>query len=345
VWVLLNDKRETVWKDTVACHPAHINISVKKLPVLPMEVKVAIEPVCGWRWVTKQLEEAGFEIHIAHPQKVRLIAESKQKNDLNDATILADLLRVNMFPESYRISDDIHELREKVRERHFLVVMRTSAKNRLHGVATSKGLHLIEGNNPLLRRGTDQINKGNDEVMKELLAVIEELNSHIDIITKKINEKAKELPLAKLLMTMPGIGAITAFTVITEIGDFSRFGNAKKLASFAGLVPRQRSSGDNIRLGPITNMGSKFLRSAMVEAAMRIRESNAPELYEFVTNLKPSCGAKRARVALGRKMLTIMWAMVKNNCPYSAKFIINEKRSSLPSAIRSSSDPDCLPDA
>ena len=336
-WVMMDEKRNVVWKNTVASHPFDISTSIEKLPVPLVGIKVAIEPVTGWRWVTKQLEEAGLEIHIAHPMKVRLIAESKQKTDFNDAKTLADLLRAGMLPEGHRVSDEIYELRVVLRERYFLVSERTAVKNRLHGLVTTKGVHLVDGSNPLQKRGKKWIEKGSDETMKELLEVIGELDTHIDFLSKKIDGLTKEIPEAKLLMTVPGVGPITALTVVAEVGDFSRFESAKKLSSFAGIVPKQRSSGEKVRLGSITHQGSKYLRTAMVKTAMRIRADYAPELYQFVAKLTPNCGAKRARVALARKMLAIMWTMVKNNSPYEPSIISQTHSSHLSSAIRKES--------
>ena len=337
VWVMMDEKRDVVWHASVASHPSDISAGIEKIPASLTEVKVAIEPVCGWRWVTKQLEEVGLEIHIAHPQKVRMIAESKQKTDFNDARTLADLLRAGMLPESYRVADEVYDLRVIIRERQFLVSKRTDVKNRLHGIATTQGLHLVPGNNPLQKRGSKWIEEGNDESMKELLLVIKELDAHIEIFTKKIEKAARESHQAEVLMSMPGIGPITALTVIAEVGDFSRFEKADKLASFAGLVPRQRSSGEKVKLGAITHLGSKFLRSAMVEAAMRIHPESAPELFKVVETLKPRCGAMRARVALARKMLAIMWTLVKNNTMYDPSVVLNARRSSSSSAIRKES--------
>lgn len=128
-------------------------------------------------------------------------------------------------------------------------------------------------------------------------------------------------PVAKLLMTFPGVGIVTALTIISEVADFSRFDSGKKLASFAGLVPRQRSSGESIRYGSITHAGSAPLRTALVETAMRIRVGNAPELYSFVERLTKASTAKKARVALARKILVIMWKMVITNTPYQPKNI------------------------
>jgi transposase len=345
VWVMMDEKRNVVWHDNFASHPLDISVGIAKIPVPLTEVKVAIEPVCGWRWVTKQLEEAGLEVHITNPQKVRLIAESKQKTDFNDARTLADLLRAGMLPESYRVSDKIYELRVIIRERHFLVSKRTDVKNRLHGMATTKGLHVVSQGNPLQKNGKKRINEGDDEIMKELLTLIGELDTHIDSLTEKVEKLSRELPETKLLMTMPGVGPITALTVLSEVGDFSRFDKAEKLASFAGLVPKQRSSGEKVRLGGITHVGSKYLRTAMVETAMRIRPGYAPELQKFVDTVKTNGGAKRARVALARKMLTGMWAMMKHNAPYDPHCLENKRLSPSSSAIRKESYLDGLLDA
>ena len=141
---------------------------------------------------------------------------------------------------------------------------------------------------------------------------------------------------------MPGVGTITALTVIAEVGDFSRFEKAEKLASFAGLVPKQRSSGEKVRLGGITHLGSKYLRTAMVETAMRIRPGYAPELQNFVDTVKIGSSPKRARVALARKMLTIMWMMIRKNVEYDPLVFQKNRLSPSSSAIRKESYLDAI---
>ena len=316
VWVLIDDERNVLWKGDVASHPDDINRAVKKLPHPPEEIRAAIEPVTGWRWVVAQLRAMGMDVRIAHPQKVRLIAESDQKHDKGDALMLAELLRAGYFPESLRASDDMHRLRTIVREREYFVGLRTSAKNRLHGLATTMGLHLIPGGNPLQKRGKEAIMAGDDVALRELHLLIEDLDRRIAPFDRLIGSETGERPLARRLMTIPGVGPITALMVIAEVADFSRFASPEKLAAFAGLVPRQRSSGGTVRFGSLTNAGSRHLRTALVETAMRITSANAPELYAFVERLKPTTGAKRARVALARKLLVIMWAMAKTGESY-----------------------------
>ena len=99
-WVLIDDRYRTLWKETVACHPEHISKTLKGLPVSPEKIRVALEPVCGWRWVSDLLEKSGMDVHIAHPLKVQLIAQSTRKYDEGDAQTLASLLQSGYFPEA-----------------------------------------------------------------------------------------------------------------------------------------------------------------------------------------------------------------------------------------------------
>jgi transposase len=339
VWILIDDERKEIWKASVACHPDDISTAIKKMPVSPTEVKVAIEPVGGWRWATQQLTDAGMEVHIAHPQKVRLIAESNQKHDAGDAKMLAELLRSGFFPEAYRVPDEIYHLRTMLRERNFLITLRTSAKNRLHGIATTQGLHHPEGGNPMHKKGKEGIMQSDNVVLKELHRLIEDLDVRIIPFDQFIETEVRKYPEAKLLMSMPCVGPITALTVIAEVGDFARFPSGEKLTNFAGLVPKQRSSGATVKFGSITNAGSSLLRSIMVETAMRIRKEQTPELYGFVERLKLSCGAKRARVALARKMLAIMWTIVTKKTPYDQATFVSALRNTRMSNL------DARPDA
>lgn len=321
VWVLIDEQRTELWKDTVLCHPEYISIAVKKIPVSPSEIQVAIEPVAGYRWVSQQLEEAGMDVHLAHPRKIQLIAKSTKKTDEEDSRTLANLLQSGYFPEAHRSSEEIYKLRLLLRERTFIVRQRTSVKNQLHGIATTQGLHLIPGGNPLFKRGKEGIMTGENFVLKELHHLEEDLEKRIKPFDERLNQELKKHPTASILMSFPGVGMITALTIISEVDNFTRFSTGQKLTSFAGLVPRQRSSGETIRYGSITHAGSAPLRTAVVETAMRIRESNAPELFAFVKRLTPICGAKKARIALARKILVIMWKMVTTNTSYDPQIL------------------------
>ena len=169
----------------------------------------------------------------------------------------------------------------------------------------------------------DRIMAGNNFVLKELHHLEEDLGKRIVPFDEKLQEEVVKYPIARTLCTIPGVGIVTALTVIAEVDDFTRFPSGKHLTSFAGLVPRQRSSGETIRYGAITHAGSAPLRTVLVETAMRIRESNAPELFAFVKRLTLICGAKKARVALARKLLAIIWKMVISNTAYTPRLLLS----------------------
>lgn len=321
VWMLIDEQRTELWKENVLCHPDHITIAVKNIPVPLTEIQVAIEPVAGWRWVSKMLEDNGMDVHIAHPRKIQLIAKSTKKTDTEDARTLANLLLAGYFPEAHKSSDEIYQLRLLLRERTFIIRQRTSIKNQLHGIATTQGLHEIKSGNPLFKKGKEDILKGNNFILKQLHHLVEDFEKRVAPFDERLLSILSQYPIAKLLMTFPGVGIITALTIIAEADDFTRFSSGKKLASFAGLVPRQRSSGEVVRYGSITHAGSASLRTALVETAMRIRAGNAPELYAFIHRLTPICGAKKARVALARKILCIMWKMVTTNTAYTPRIL------------------------
>jgi transposase len=323
VWIIIDEQRTELWKENVLCHPDYISTAVKNIPVPLKEIQVAIEPVAGWRWVSDLLEDVGMQVHIAHPRKIQLIAKSTKKTDTEDARTLANLLLAGYFPEAHKSGDDIYQLRLVLRERDFIIRQRTSIKNQIHGIATTQGLHAIKSGNPLFKKGKANIMAGQNFVLQQLHHLVEDFEKRTVPFDERLRALLPQYPIAQLLMTFPGVGIITALTIVAEVDDFTRFPSGKKLASFAGLVPRQRSSGESIKYGSITHAGSAPLRTALVETAMRIRVSNAPELFAFVQRLTPICGAKKARVALARKILCIMWKMVTTNTPYRRPILLS----------------------
>jgi transposase len=292
-----------------------VDLTLKELPVDPKTISAVLEPVCGWRWVSNKIKESKIDIHIANPFKTRLIADNRLKHDKIDARILAELLRADFLPESYWAPDDVFHLRELVRHRTYLVQLRTSVKNRIHGIFARNGTIEMDVN-PLKKKNLAEVKMSSSDELRNLYLVMNEFTDKIKPLDKEISKIARNNPVSSLLMTMPAVGPITALTVVAEVGDFNRFSDPKKLASFSGLVPRQRSSGESVRFGKITKNGSRILRYVLVEAALRLRENTDIRLGSFLKRLKEKHGAKQARVGLARKMLTTMWYMVKNNVPY-----------------------------
>ncbi len=314
-WVLINADRKVQYKRSVLVTPEAIASALDELPTPLNTMQTAIEPVCGWRWVVKQLEEAGTKVSVANPLKTRLIADSRMKYDSIDAQTLAELLRADFLPTSYVAPDDIQLLRSLIRERTYLVQTRTGLKNRLKAIVAAKGFHDVRDTCLQVGARTAVLALA-DRELTNLLELIQHMDEHIKPLDKEVERFAKNDERTQLLMTVPVIGSITATTIIAEVGDFTRFKKAKQLASYAGLVPSQRSSAGKTKHGRITKVGSKYLRSAFVESAMRFRVHHSPLLYAFCERVKKASSPMKGRVALARKLATVTWYMMHNNTPF-----------------------------
>jgi len=137
------------------------------------------------------------------------------------------------------------------------------------------------------------------------------------LVNELIHSDMELLSLVNLLMTIPGVGFITAATIVAEVGDFTRFTSGKKIAKWAGLTPRMRESGGKRYYGRITRRGSPFVRWILYEAATTIAKLKKPQkLYTFYKGIAIRRGTKIAAVALARKLLVVMHAMVMQGRKY-----------------------------
>lgn len=314
-WVVLGEKDNTkLLTKTYLVTPEDIIRAVLEVKKLGKECYALIEPVCGWIWVVKQLRELGIDVSISNPRKIRMIADSLNKTDENDAYILARLLKTGEVALSYECSPETRKHRSLSRERCFLVNVRSALKCRLESIVTRDGNHTFINQS----KNRTQIIVSNSEVKIHNDAI-----ASIDVVIKQVEEEIKKIiqisPDIKRLMTIPGVGIITASTICAEIGDFKNFKKPENLASFAGLVPRERSSGGKQKLGSITHAGSPYLRYVLIETAMRIRDvKDTSSLYSFYSKIKTKSGPMKARVALARKLLVVIWHMMNKQQDYVA---------------------------
>jgi transposase len=315
-WVVLGEKDNTKLSSrTYLVTPEAINRAFSDAKRFGENMVALIEPVCGWIWVVEQLRDLGIDVHISNPRKVRMIADSLKKTDEEDAYTLAKLLKTGDVHESYECSSLTRKHRSLARERCFLVNTRASVKTRLESIVTR------DGNHTFLKQAKNrtQIIVANTEV-KIHQETIKALDQIIRKVEKELQKNIHATLEMKRLSTIPGVGPITASVICAEIGDFRNFKHPDNLASFAGLVPRERSSGGKQKLGSITHTGSTYLRYVLIETAMRIRDTKETKsLYAFYKRIQTKSGAMKARVALARKLLTIMWHMITKQQDYLAR--------------------------
>jgi len=281
--------------------------------------KVALESCNGWEYIYDYLKDAGYEVKLANPMQILLIAKSRKKTDKHDAKVLADLLRTNMLPTCYAASTDIREQRQVVRHRKSLTDLQTEIKNKIHAILLRNGIE-----HGLSSVFTD---KGKDFLCSIDLPGYDrqQLDNYIEILNhlkQKILQTAEHLedyvrhnPHARLLMTIPGISYYSALMIAAELGDIRRFTNAKQVASYAGLNPSVRQSGMSCYVGHISKQGNRNLRWILVQIAHIIvqRDSRFATFFIRVANQR---SRNIAYVAVARKILVTIYSMLKNNAPY-----------------------------
>jgi transposase len=321
-WTLMNDKKDVLYQGKVPTTEKDTRSALALLPVPAREVQAAIEPVSQWGWYAEVLEKEGVSVKLADALKAKLIASSKLKNDKVDSRTLAELLRTDFLPTAYLAPRETRELREFLRWRQFTVRLRTKCKNRIHSILWKHGLRSpgtdLFGKKARVWLEKQPLNPVFKDELASLLRMIESLGLEAKTLDEEISRRVSIDDEAKTLMTMPGVGPYTALLIQAEVGDFKRFNDPKKLGSYAGLVSSTRSSGEKMRFGNITRQGSHYLRTAMVEAATRIRPKHG-DLSAFFSRIKEKKGPKVARVALARKMLVALWFMVHRKEPFRAR--------------------------
>jgi len=244
-------------------------------------IQVVLESTTNSRAIQRLLkqygEQAGIDLtaEVLDARKIRIIAESVCKCDRLDAKVLGELARSNLkLPTCYMPDDEEFALREHLRARTDLVRIRTMFKNRVHAVLHRRGIlaptaTLFTKTGRAYLAQLDLETEGR-EILDRFLALMDEIDRTIANSTASLKELMRRPRWAKqaaLLQTMPGIGLITAMTILAELGNLDRFRSRAAVANYAGLVPIVRSSNDKRYSGGITHRGSKHLRAMLAEAA------------------------------------------------------------------------------
>ena len=278
---------------------------------LPAGTPVAFEAAFGWGWLVQLLEDYGFEPHMVHPLRCKAIASARLKNDKVDAAILAQLLRADLLPEAWIAPPKVRQLRALLRHRASLVRVGTQQRNRIHAVAADHGYDRSASYWTGPGRGwlaELDLPPASREIVTDCLAVIDGLAPVIDRIDGELHQHARGDPRVTVLRTLPGVGEFTALVMVAEIGDITRFGSARKLASWAGLTPTVRGSDLKVRHGNISKQGSAWLRWVMNQAAQTAKRS--PDFAATYSSIARRRGKKIATIAISRKLLTRAWHLL-----------------------------------
>ena len=285
--------------------------------------EVHCEPVCaviesmtGARIVHDTLEQQGWSVEIADAQKVKGLAPLACKTDKIDSKVLAVLSHRDLVPAIWLPDPSVREERELARFRLHLVKHKSALKNRIHSTLINFGkpcpvtdLFGLEGRRLLKRPAGARALAGKHH---RLDRADRRDRTQISEINRRLKEGHAEHPYVPLLLTVPGIGWVLAFTIAAEIGEIERFSSPEKLTGYTGLCPRVNQSGEKDRRGPLTKHGPTYLRWALLEATMHaLRHPAYAERYQRTKHrLGKQRGAKVAQVDIARRLSHAIWHML-----------------------------------
>jgi transposase len=306
VVVVLDDDGNRVSWSRIDNTPSNL---AREVTAAGADAEVAMEACWGWYWAADVIAECGATLHLAHPLGIAGYRNRRVKNDIADATLLADLLRMGRLPEAWVAPAAVRELREEVRYRHKLTRLRSGLKAQVHQVLgkegvipETKGIWWSGG-----QRWLDELQLGDVYTNRigSLRDLIELYDREIIQADTRIHGRLKGDPGYEAIQQIAGVGRVLAAVFVAEIGDIHRFPDARRLCSWAGLTPRLRESDAHTHRGHITKQGSRLLRWAAIEAVSGAARDRR------VASVKARVGARRGhnigRVAAARHLLTLVY--------------------------------------
>ena len=299
--------------------------SVDKLKAFFKELgkfQIVVEATIGYDWFAALAEKFADRVVLAHPGKLRIIAESTKKTDKVDARVLAEFLAHDMIPEAWRPTPRVREHRTLIRRRCKIQSRITSIKNTIRGILTrynadrtdlftrlgrieSDGLQLLAAERLVI-----------DDLWEELAEAktrLKKLEALLEGFAK--NAPAKEQEARAILATFPGIGFVTTEIILAELGDWRRFESGDAVVAFAGLAPGVRESDKSRKDLGLTKAGSPLLRWSMIQLAHRMKRTSSRWSRDF-QRLSPRIGKKKATCALARRLLLVIHAMLRDGQRY-----------------------------
>src|SRR6266699_290670 len=290
----------------------------RALAAAGQKVRVGMEASGHARWFERLVAELQFELRIGDAAEIRTKRVRKQKTDRQDAQLILRLLLEDRFPQIWVPSWENRDLRQLLWHRHRMVQARTRIMNQLQAVALNEGLRAKKR---LWREtGREQLEafrlaRWASRRRHDLLELLDRLTPTIAQLTEAIEQEVEKCPAAQRLRTHPGVGPLTALAFVLIIGKADRFQCGKQIASYLGLVPLEKSSGNRRRLGHITKQGNSLLRFLLVEAA-QVTVRSLPEWRNKYVHLTMRRGRKIAKVAMARRLAVRMYWMWRKGWDY-----------------------------
>jgi transposase len=289
-------------------------------------MRVLLEAATESEWVAQLLETIGHEVIVADPNYTPMYGERSRrvKTDRRDVVALAEACRLGLYRQVHRRSPENWAVQWHLTVREQLVWARTRAIVLIRCLARMGGVHIAMAGHAetfVKRLELTELPPAVHHAITPLAAMIAMLNGHIAETDAYFKATAEADPRMRRLMSMPGIGPITAAAFVAAIDEVTIFRGPGQVTSYLGLVPREYSSGDQLRRGRIVPSAHPRVQALLVEAAWRIWRSANPDtqaLRDWAQAVGQRRGKRVAAIALARRLARILYAMWRDETDYTA---------------------------
>ena len=268
----------------------------------------AMEATIFTGWIYDFLTPFAVDLKVAHPEMLKAITAAKKKNDRADAETIADLLRVNLLPQCHMLSEEIRELRRILRYRNHVVRTAVKMQNKMSGLLMEVGasyskrrLHGKKYFHELLER-VEEIPPSVKDLLKLSRASLEMFRDVQKRLIAGLRDNDLIRERVRRLMTIQGVGEVTALTWTLEIGDPLRFTSIHQAISYCGLCSAQKESAGKEQRGPISKKRNKHLQTMLIEAA-KIAPTWNPQLAVVHERELKKGNRNRETLAVARRLV------------------------------------------
>jgi transposase len=299
--------------------------------------RVVIEIGNSAGWVYDLAVTMGIDIQVAEVgEESWRWRKRKTKTDRVDALKLARVSAMNQLPTVHMPSPAVRQWRSLIQYRQSLVGRRTKIKNTIRSLLESQGLKMPSGWKAWTEAGVKQLQEralpmaeaSETELWRGMLdnelKALQQIQEQLAPVEAKLDGMAQTQERVRLLRSVPGVGPRLAETVVAMIDDPKRFTRGKQVGCYAGLTPRQWQSGQMDRQGHISGRGNRVLRSMLIEVSWLGLRNNPWMKAIYERTLKGGKRKKVAIVAVARRLLVVLWAMLRDGTAWNPELAMAE---------------------
>ena len=308
--------------------PNDLGAVIEVLSSVPERPRVVVESTFNWYWLVDGLQDAGFDVTLAHTLALSMITKAKVKTDRRDAIVLARLLRMGEIPEGYIYPRETRGIRDLIRRRTSIVAMRGREYAGLRRLLYQEGLH-----NHTRNRVRQMTNEEFDALLScpevrlvasQELERIDLFSAQIEEIESRILEATRGQPDYQRLHEVPGLGHALAAVVFYESGGMARFKSVRKYSSYSRVVPGAANSGGKTARGRGSKQGNPHLKSAFSQAAVHAVRCYPRIRRYFDRQLNKRRGSARRLVCyniIAHKLAVASYMILKTGARYEERLL------------------------